>query len=147
VQDVVQHTAGVANLEAAGLNTSHGSGSNDGDSLFVRLEDQLAGHVLRNALGDNGHCPDLGEFEHLERRLVSAAHGSEVDHNIDILVLVDGIGHFLVHGDEDFLVTPIVLLLVIPGEGIYHCHHRRFIASKRIYKIYLFEIDINSSRL
>lgn len=128
MEDVVHHATRVADLETAGFDAAYRGRTDDEHLLLVGLFVELARHVLGNALGDDGNGADLGVLQRLERRVVSRTQRSKVNHDVGRRVLAHGVGHALVHGDEDLAVAPVELLLVIPGERIYHGNHRRLFA-------------------
>lgn len=53
----------------------------------------------------------------LHGAVISGPQRGEVNQHINLRVLFHGISHVLEDRDQDFLVSPVKLLLVIPTEG------------------------------
>lgn len=56
----------------------------------------------------------LGIVHGLHGAVVSGSQRRKVDQHVHLRVLLHGIGHVLEDRDQDFLVSPVELLLVIP---------------------------------
>lgn len=61
-----------------------------------------------------GPATYLGITHGLNGAVVGRAEGGEVDQHVYLRVLLHGISHVLEDGDQDLLVTPVKLLLVVP---------------------------------
>ena len=63
---------------------------------------------------------NLRVIHRLDSGLVSRTQRSKADENVSILVLGHGVTHVLVHREENLVVSPVELLLVIAGEWVDH---------------------------
>ena len=129
MEHVIHHAARVANFQTAGFDSAHSGRPDDGDVLLASKFVQFARHVLRNALCDDGDGADLFVVHGFERALVSGAQRGEVDEYVGRAVLLHGVVHALVDGDEDLLVAPVEFLLVVARERVDHCHDGRLLAA------------------
>lgn len=95
MQDVVHHAARVADLEAAGLDSADRGRPDYRHVSLVRLQDELARHVLRDALGYDGDRLDLGKLERLDGAVVGRAQRGERYHHVGVRVLRHRVLHVL----------------------------------------------------
>eukprot|EP00042_Codosiga_hollandica_P036398 m.278177 g.278177 ORF g.278177 m.278177 type:complete len:466 (+) comp54882_c0_seq10:1212-2609(+) len=131
-QHVVDHSASVANPEAARFDAPDRGRADDQHSCLFRLDNELASQVLGDALGNNGDCFDLWELQGLQGRVVRRTEGSKIDQHVDSLVSLHGFRHALVDGKHDFLSAEVKLLHVVSAEGINHARHGRFAAAAEV---------------
>lgn len=93
--------------------------------------EELTGVPLRNTLGNDTDGLDLREREDFEGRGVDGSRGSEVDNDINVGVLLDGLTDGGVDGKESFLGTPVELLNVVTTEGVDHSSDGRNLSTAR----------------
>ena len=84
--DIIHHTARISDPETAGFDPAHGRGPDHDDALVLGLLVQGAGHVLGDALGDDGDGPELLEGHGLHGDVIGRPEGGEVDQDVDFRV-------------------------------------------------------------
>lgn len=130
--NVVHHATSVTNLEAARLDTTNSGGANDGDALLLSLVGDLTSalncllagykytegtrrrrrgqtYALGDTLSNDGNGLDLGELHQLHSGGVDTSGGGEVDDDVDVGVLGNGLGDLLVDGQESLAGSPVHL--------------------------------------
>lgn len=75
---------------------------------------------LGDTFGDQSDGLDLGESENVEGRRVDGSTRGEVDDDVGIGVLLDGILDRGVDGEKSLLGTPVELLDVVTAEWVDH---------------------------
>ncbi|KAI6762874.1 hypothetical protein HG530_008854 [Fusarium avenaceum] len=90
--NVVHHTTGVTNLEAARLDTTDGSGTDDGNALLLSDMGDLT-----SSLGN---------------------HRSEVDDNVNVGVLLHSLVNLLVDGQQSLAGSPVHLADELTAESV-----------------------------
>src|SRR5258708_32170118 len=99
--------------------------------LRVRKMENLAGMALWNTLRNNGNGLDLGVGENFECTRIDRARRGEVDHNINVGMLLHSLIHGRIHGKEGLLGTPVELLNVVTTERMNHSGTRVGLASAK----------------
>jgi len=122
--NVVHHTTGVTDLEAARLNTTNGGRANNGDTLLLSLVKDLTGTALRNTLGNDSNSLNLRVLKELQGGGVDGTRRSKVDNNVNIGVLGHGLLNLLVDGEESLLSTPVHLGNELTTERVDHTSNR-----------------------
>lgn len=133
--EVVHHTTSVTNPEASRLDTTDGSRADDDDLLLEGKVEELTSVPLRNTLGNDTDGLDLREREDLEGRSVDGSGRCEVDNDVNVRVLLDGLTDGSVDGKESFLGTPVELLNVVATEGVDHSGDGRNLSTTREVKV------------
>jgi hypothetical protein len=123
--DVIHHTSRVTNSEAARLNTTDSGGTNDEDTSLLGFPEDLAGVTFRDTLGNKSDGFNLRIFETFEGARIYATAGSEVDNNVNVGVLGNGLFDAGIDGEKSLLGTPIKFLDVVTTEGIDHSSNGR----------------------
>jgi len=137
VQDVVHHPPGVSDLETARLYSTNGSRANDGHFLLVCNLDQLPGVVLWYPLGNDGNCPDLLVLQTLEGGVIGRPEAGKTYHHIDLWERSHSVRHVLVDRNQDFLMTPVEVLLTVPrGHGVYHAGNARCLPPTHVVEVH-----------
>lgn len=144
MENVVHHAASVADFQTAGLDAADRGRADDGHALGGGQLVQLAGHVLGDALGDDGDGAELRVVHRLDGALVRRTERGKVHHDVGGRVLLHGVVHRLVDRDEDLAVAPVELLLVIARERVDHGDHRRLFAAADEVEV---EHGLNRARL
>lgn len=129
--DVVHHTAGVANLEGARLDAANSGRPDDGDTLLLgshqdfpcslllvskfEISNQTT-YSLRNPLGNDGNGFDLRALHQLHGGTVDGAGRREVDDGVDIRMFRHGFGDVLIDGKEGLVGAPVPVTV-----SVWHC--------------------------
>jgi hypothetical protein len=133
--DVVHHPTRVTNPEAARLDTTNGSGTDNEDTLLLGLPEDLTSMTLGNTLSDESNGLDLRVLKALEGARVYTTAGSKVDDNIDVRVLGSSILDAGVDRKESLLGSPIELLDVVTTEGVNHGSDGRACTTAGVVKV------------
>lgn len=116
--NVVHHATSVTNLEAAGLDATDGSGTNDGHTLLLGDVGNLASAALGDTLGNDGNGLDLGVLHELHGGAVDTARRGKVDNDIYVGVLSHSLADLLVDGQESLRGAPVHLADELATEGV-----------------------------
>lgn len=110
----------VTDPEAARFDTTDSGGTDDEDTLRLGLPENLASMALRDTLSDESNGLDLLVLQALQSTRVNGSRAGEVDDDVDVRVLRDGLLQAGVDGEESLLGTPVEFLDVVATEGVDH---------------------------
>lgn len=117
---VVHHTTSVSDSETSRLDTTDSSGTDDDDTSADGELEELSSVSLGDTFGNDTDSLDLGEGQDVEGRGVNGSGRREVDDNVDVRVLFDGLGDGRVDREKGLLGTPVEFLNVVTTEGVDH---------------------------
>src|SRR3954447_1666153 len=108
----------VTDPEASRLDTTDGSRADDEHALLLGEVQQLPGVPLGDTLRDDGDGLDLRESKDVEGGGVHGTAGSEVDDDVGVRVLLDGLFDRGVNREQGLLGAPVELLDVVTTEWV-----------------------------
>jgi hypothetical protein len=150
--DVVHHTAGVSDLEGAGLDATDGGGTDDGDALLGGNVQDLASTSLRDTLRDDGNGPDLGFVHQFQSAAIDGTRTGKIDdletesavrkarafprrwhsydktHGVNFRVLVASFVDLLINREESLGGSPVHFGHELTAEGVNDPGHGRGLA-------------------